>query len=140
MSTHRKTLIGALLAPFLSLIGCGPSGTPTKQSAPQPTVVEEIAVSGFDPEGEPVIRKMSDGSVSIHFEAMPPFFAEDEGTEAEFENFEAKMQKALGVPVRRDDRELFVIPDPKSDTAAKAKTWLETYPKKAGKTAKSNTG
>ena len=58
------------------------------------------------------------------------FFAEDEGTEAVFENFEVKIQQALGVPVRRDDREVFVIAKPEPDTAEKAKAWLEAYRKK----------
>jgi len=61
---------------------------------------------------------------------MPPFFAENEGTEADFENFETKVQEALGVPVRRDDREVFIIANPNPDTAQKAKEWLEAYRKK----------
>jgi hypothetical protein len=93
----------------------------------EPTLVEEIAVSGFDPDGEPVIKKWSDGSMWIHFEAMPPFFAEEDGTEAAFETFETQIQDAIGVPVIREDREVFVIPNPQPDTAAKAKAWLESY-------------
>jgi hypothetical protein len=89
--------------------------------------MEEVSVSGFDADGEPVIRKHSDGSLWIHFEAMPPFFAEEDGTEAEFEDFESKLQEALGVRVRREDREVFVIANPGPDTAARAKAWLEGY-------------
>jgi hypothetical protein len=124
---RKKTLIGSLIASILSLCGCGQSAAPPRQGSPEPTLIEEISVSGFDSDGEPVIKKWSDGSIWIHFEAMPPFFAEDNGTEAEFENFETKIQEALGVPVRRDDREVFVIADPKPDTGAKAKAWLEAY-------------
>ena len=40
-------------------------------------------------------------------------------------NFETKIQEALGVPVRRDDREVFIITNPKPDTAETAKAWLE---------------
>jgi len=128
MSDNRKsTLIGSLIASILSLCGCAQSGAPPRQGAPEPTVIEEIRVNGFDPDGEPVIKKWSDGSIWIHFEAMPPCFAEEDGTEAEFEGFETRIQEALGVPVRRDDREVFVITDPKPDTAAKAKAWLEAY-------------
>ena len=85
-------------------------------------LVEEIAVTRFDSDGEPVIKQWSDGSLRIHFEAMPPFFAEDEGTESDFDNFEDKCQDVLGVSVTRDDREVFVIQNPESDTAEKAKS------------------
>jgi cytochrome oxidase Cu insertion factor (SCO1/SenC/PrrC family) len=129
---RKKTLIGSFVAAILSLCGCGHPGAPPKQVVPKPTVIEEVSVSGFDQDGEPVIKKWSDGSIWIHFEAMPPFFAEDEGTEADFEKFETKVQEALGVPVRRDDREVFIIADPKPDTAQKAKEWLEAYRKQGG--------
>lgn len=127
MKTPPKTLLGSLLASFLTLLGCGPAGQPAGNSLGNRSLVEEIRIEGFDPEGEPVLKKWSDGSLWIHFEAMPPFFAEDAGTEAEFEEFEAKLAEALGVLVRRDERELFVIPQPRPDTAAKAKAWLEGY-------------
>ena len=124
---RKKTLIGSLIASILWLCGCGQTAAPPPQGSPEPTLIEEISVSGFDSDGEPVVKKWSDGSIWIQFEAMPPFFAEDNGTEAEFDNFETKIQEALGVRVRRDDREVFVITDPKPDTAAKAKAWLEAY-------------
>lgn len=124
---RKKTLIGSFVASILSLSGCGQPGAPPKQAVPEPMVVEEVPVNGFDPDGEPVIKKWSDGSIWIHFEAMPPFFAEDAGTEADFEDFEKKVQDALGVPVRREDREAFIITDPEPDTAQKAKAWLEAY-------------
>jgi hypothetical protein len=126
----KKTLIGLMVASVSSIFGCGKPPAAPKLGASKPTVIEEISVSGFDRDGEPVIKKLSDGSISIHFEAMPPFFAEDEGTESNFENFDAKIQEALGVPVRRDDREVFVITDPKPDTAEKTKAWLEAFHKK----------
>jgi len=127
---RKKTLIGSLIASILSLCGCGKPDSLPKQGGPEPTLVEKILVTGFDSDGEPVIKKWSDGSIWIHFEAMPPFFAEDDGTEADFENFESKIQDALGVPVHRDDREVFIITNPKRDTAEKAKAWLEAYRKK----------
>lgn len=126
----KKTLVGLMVAWAGSLFGCGKPAAVPGQSASPPTVTERIAVSGFDREGEPVIKKQSDGSILVHFEAMPPFFAEDEGTESDFENFEATLQEALGVPVRRDDREVFVIAKPNPDTAEKLKVWLEAYRKK----------
>ena len=129
MTGRTKTLLTSLVASMLSVCGCGQPAAPPDRNVVEPTVVEEVSVSGFDPDGEPVIKKWSDGSLWIHFEAMPPFFAEDEGTEAEFENFETTIQEALGVPVHRDDREVFIIKNPKPDTAEKAKAWLEGYRK-----------
>ena len=92
-----------------------------------PTILREITVNGFDPDGEPVIELWSDGKLIVHFEAMPPFFAEDNGSESDFEDFDVQMRVALGVDVRQEDREVFVIETPFDDTLEKAKTWLETY-------------
>jgi hypothetical protein len=129
MADRNKTIVGSLLASLLWICGCGQSVRPPNERADEPTLIEEIAVNGFDPDGEPVIKKWSDGTLWIHFEAMPPFFAEDDGTENEFETFELKIQDALGVAVHRDDREVFVIKQPEPDTADKAKAWLEAYRK-----------
>ena len=129
MPNQNKTIFGSLLASLLSICGCGHPAPPSNQPADEPTLIEEIAVNGFDPEGEPAIKKWSDGTLWIHFEAMPPFFAEDDKTENEFEAFELKIQDALGVDVLRDDREVFIIKQPNPDTAEKAKAWLEAYRK-----------
>lgn len=92
-------------------------------------IVSEKEINGFDPDGEPVIQTLADGSLQIVFEAMPPFFSEDAGTEHEFEKFENQMAQSLGVEVTREDRELFVISSPASDTLEKAIRWLENFPK-----------
>ncbi len=128
MIAHKKTLIGSIIASMLSLCGCGQNTPPPSPPAhDEPTLIEQIKVTGFDADGEPIINKWSDGSLWIHFQAMPPFFAEDNGTESEFETFELKVQDALGVPVVREDREVFVIRNPAPDTAEKAKSWLENF-------------
>ncbi len=132
MNTRKKTLIGSLFASMLSLCGCGQTPSPPQAAPDEPTLVEEITVTGFDADGEPIIKKWSDGSLWIHFEAMPPFFAEDNGTESEFQTFELKIQEALSVPVVREDREVFVIQNPAADTAEKAKSWLEGFHKNNG--------
>lgn len=124
MTDHKKTILGSVVASLLSICGCG-------QSAPvgfkNSTLVKETQVNGFDPDGEPVIKTWSNGVIWIQFEAMPPFFSEYDGTQKEFENFETKLQVDLGVAVRRDDREVFVIDQPNHDTAERAKVWLEAY-------------
>lgn len=117
-----------MMASLVTVPGCG-KATCMNENPTEPTLIEELAIDGFDPDGEPIIKKWSDGSLWLHFEAMPPFFAEDDGTESDFEQFEAKVQDAIGVTVRRDDREVFVIDNPAPDTAAKVKAWLESYRK-----------
>ena len=129
LSAH-KTLIGSIIASMLSLCGCGRNTSPPAHD--EPVLIEQIKVTGFDADGEPIIKKWSDGSLWIHFEAMPPFFAEDNGTESDFGTFELKVQDALGVPVVRDDREVFVIWNPTPDTAEKARSWLENFHKNNG--------
>ena len=96
------------------------------------TIVTESTMSGFDEDGEPVIRSMSDGSLQIHFQAMPPFFAEDAGIGAQFDDFRARIEAVAGCPVDQDDRELFIIKSPGADTATKIKAWLENYTKPTG--------
>ena len=133
MNNRTKTLVGSFIASVLSLCGCAPNALTANGTAQANlTIIEEVKVTGFDSEGEPCIRKLSDGSLWIHFEAMPPFFAEDAGIESSFDAFELKIQEALGVPVSREDRELFVIRSPAVDTAEKAKAWLEGFRTKNG--------
>ena len=117
---------------MIALAGCGHEG-PAKPTQKEPaqmsqvTVVKTIAVSGFDPEGEPEIREMSDGTLTVIFNFMPPSYAEDE--EAKYADFEKQLERAAGVPVNRDDRELFLIRNPQSDTSEKLKAFLEGYRK-----------
>lgn len=91
----------------------------------QAIVVKTIAIRGFDPGGEPEIREMSDGTMQVIFNFMPPSYAEDE--EVDYADFDEQLERAIGVPVRRDDRELFLIQQPRKDTAAKLKSFLEAY-------------
>lgn len=93
----------------------------------QATVVKTTAISGFDPDGEPEIREMSDGTLMVLFNFMPPSYAEDD--ESKYADFEKQIEEAIGVPVFREDRERFLIRDPQSDTAEKLKAFLEGYRK-----------
>jgi hypothetical protein len=90
-------------------------------------VAKTMPVSGFDPEGEPEIRQMSDGSLHVVFNFMPPSFAEDD--ESKFADFDKQLEKAIGATVRWDDREVFVIRKPLTDTVARIKQFLEAYSK-----------
>lgn len=88
-------------------------------------MVKTIPIVGFDPDGEPEIRVMSDGALMVVFEFMPPSYAEDE--EAKFADFEKQLEWAVRVPVSREDREFFLIQHPESDTPEKVKSFLEGF-------------
>ena len=127
--TRKRKALSSIVAAMLSLCGCADSDSPDGPIGNDATLVSETTISGFDPSGEPVIRVMSDGTLHVLFEAMPPFFAEDFGIETEFDDFRAKLESAAGVPVSQDDRELFIIEAPSDNTISRIKLWLELYPK-----------
>jgi len=93
-------------------------------------VTRTIRLTGFDPDGEPEIRVMSDGGLLVVFEFMPPSFVPDERRQDEsglgpFKDFDKEMQTAIGTEVVWEDREVFLIPNPKSDTVERIRQFLE---------------
>ena len=112
---------------LLSLCGCGNVDSPPRSLDPEATPVCEISIVGFDPAGEPIIREMSDGSVWIQFEAIPPYFSEEAGVAFDLDTFRSDLQAAAGAPIVQDDRELFYVPDPNRDTISSIKNWLESF-------------
>lgn len=84
--------------------------------------IEVIPIAGFDPEGEPEIQVMADGSLSIVFELMPPSWAEDDPDL--FDDFDEQLSDAIGLPVVWEDREVFVIERPANETIEKVKRFL----------------
>lgn len=91
--------------------------------------VQTIQLSGFDPNGEPVIRVMADGSLHVVFEFMPPSFAEDVDDLGPFKDFDKQMERAIGVPVAWEDREVFMIRQSNADTVDKIRAFVEGYRK-----------
>jgi hypothetical protein len=96
---------------------------------------QTIKLTGFDPEGEPVIRVMADGSLLIVFNFMPPSFVPEEQQTGEsglgpFADFDKQLQRAAGVPVVWDDREVFVVQKPKKDTVERIRKFIESYRRK----------
>ena len=87
--------------------------------------VPSVSLSGFDPEGEPEIRVMSDGRLLVVFNLMPPSWAED--NPESFDDFDQQLEEAAGVPVVWEDRELFRIERPVSDTLERIRRFLEGY-------------
>jgi hypothetical protein len=91
-------------------------------------VQQTIKLTGFDPVGEPVIRVMGDGSLLVVFNFMPPSWApEGEGMGAFADFDEQQLERAAGVPVVWDDREVFVIQKPERDTVERVRKFIELY-------------
>lgn len=89
---------------------------------------EIITLKGFDSDGDPEIRKFTDGSLSIVFNFMPPLNGTDDEIEDPiFDDFNEELEKFLGVEVLWDDREVFIIKKPNPDTINKLKVYLENF-------------
>ncbi len=80
--------------------------------------VETIKLSGFDPAGEPEIRRTAEGRLWLCIQFMPPSWVpEEERLElGRWQDFDAWMRTALGVRVVWEDREWFRIDRPERDT------------------------
>jgi hypothetical protein len=87
--------------------------------------VEVVRLEGFDPEGEPEIWVMEDGSLSVMFNFMPPTWAEDDPEP--FDDFDQQLAEATAVEVTWDDREVFCIEQPLPDTIDRIRTFLTNY-------------
>jgi hypothetical protein len=87
--------------------------------------VGTITLAGFDPEGEPEIWKMNDGSLLVVFNLMPPSWADDNPDP--FDDFDRQLEQAAGAPVTWEDREYFRIARPGPDTVERVRRFLEGY-------------
>ncbi len=128
----RWTLLSAAAVIALA-VGCArepatiPSAPAKGAGAKMDEVVQTIKLTGFDPEGEPVIRVMGDGSLYVVFNFMPPSFVpEDEGL-GPFADFDKQLERAARAPVVWDDREVFVISQPRADTVERVRKFIEDY-------------
>jgi hypothetical protein len=90
-------------------------------------IQQTIELTGFDPKGEPIIRIMADGSLLLVFNFMPPSFVPDGEGLGPFADFDKQLERAVGVPVVWDDREVFVIQQPKQDTVERIRKFIESY-------------
>lgn len=74
---------------------------------------------------------MSDGSLVVVFNCMPPCFEpnveEIYSSLGPYVTFGREMQSAIGVEVSWEDREFFLIRQPKTDTAAKLNEFIIQY-------------
>ena len=92
-------------------------------------IQQEIELTGFDPQGEPVIRIMADGSLYLVFEFMPPsWIPESEYVDlGRCRDFDRRLEAATGTPVVWEDREFFLIQQPQPDTVERIKRFLAEF-------------
>ncbi len=97
---------------------------------PGAALIESIPVSGFDPGGEPEIRRYSDGTLQVVFDFMPPSFVDDEGGWVDLGRYwklDQEMTRAIGTEVVWEDREYFRIDRPGPDTIQQLRDFLASY-------------
>lgn len=137
-----STLFAAAIVTFATGGGGEPTMTPANQSK-EPRypllqgrkgrphsmndVQQVIKLKGFDPKGEPLIRVMADGSLQIVFSFMPPSFVPDGERLGPFADFDKQMERAAGVPILWDDREVFMIRQPNPNTVERVQRFIEGY-------------
>jgi hypothetical protein len=95
-----------------------------------------IPLAGFEPEAEPVLREMRDGSLLLVFAFLPPRVIEDQPAKAkrfDLHTFGEAVKKAAGVPVVWDDKEVFVVKRPRGNTIEKLRKFLQNYWKADGR-------
>ncbi len=73
--------------------------------------VEQLRLPEID--GGTWIDRMSDGSLQLRMDLMPPAWARPGQS---FDSFQQDLERALGVPVEGLDRELFKVARPRPDT------------------------
>ena len=89
-------------------------------------IVEIIALTGFDPQGEPEMRRDASGNLRLVFNFMPPSWAPEADSKdlGPFKDFDAQLQAAIERRVVWEDRELFLIEAPQADTPARVQSFL----------------
>jgi hypothetical protein len=93
-------------------------------------VLATISLSGFEPDAEPVLREMRNGSLLLIFAFIPPRVCEDQPNKVkrfDLNTFGAEIEKAAGVTVVWDDKEVFVIQRPRSGTVERIRCFLQSY-------------
>jgi hypothetical protein len=91
-------------------------------------IIKTIEIKGFDEKGEPYIEIFDNGKIELIFNFMPPsntdYGSDDLG---DYSCFDRYLKRVIGTTVVWDDRERFIIPEPKKDTVELLKQYLENY-------------
>lgn len=72
-------------------------------------VTDETTASGFDPDAEPVLRRMRDGSLRLVFCSLPPA-RHRLGSRFDLEHFGESVIGEAGPEIAWDDRDVFLLP------------------------------
>jgi hypothetical protein len=99
------------------------------ENAVMEDAVEEFRLTGFDPLGEPHVRRTAAGRLWLCVEFMPPSWSHAEpGVRPEvtglWANFDKRLAEAIGVSVVWEDREWFRIDHPREDTVQAIQRFL----------------
>ena len=91
--------------------------------------VEEYPLTGFDPDGEPFIRRTAAGRLWLCIEFMPPSWEDsaDLGVPVglgPWADFDKRLEQAVGVRVVWEDREWFRIDRPTTNTVSAIQEFL----------------
>ncbi|MFO0823699.1 MAG: hypothetical protein U0792_11380 [Gemmataceae bacterium] len=83
--------------------------------------IEEYPLTGFDPSGEPMVRRTASGRLWLCVQFIPPTWVPDEEQTGRYglgvwDDFDKRLASALGVAVVWEDREWFRIDQPREDT------------------------
>jgi hypothetical protein len=87
-------------------------------------------LTGFEPDAEPVLRHMRDGSLLLVLAFIPPRVSEgqpDKVKRFDLNTFGTELERAAGVPVIWDDKEVFVVQRPRRDTVERIRCFLQDY-------------
>src|SRR5262249_39565948 len=90
--------------------------------------VKEYQLEWFDPDGETSIRWTAAGRFWLHIQFIPPSWAEDDSSGpnqlGSWDDFDKRLEQAIGVPVVWEDREWFRIDRPRKDTVSAIQSFL----------------
>jgi hypothetical protein len=83
--------------------------------------VEEYPLIGFDPSGEPMVRRTATGRLWLCVQFVPPLWVPEQERTGQvglgaWADFDKRLADAIGVPVVWEDREWFRIDHPREDT------------------------
>lgn len=89
-----------------------------------------MTLAGFEPDAEPVLREMRDGSLLLIFAFIPPRASESQPAKArrfDLDTFGHEVTRGAGVSATWDDKEVFVVQHPRGDTVERIRRFLQNY-------------
>ena len=128
MQLHVNNPRGGLAVRHFS--ECSEASRQLRERGQASEVRATVTLAGFEPGAEPVLREMRDGSLLLVFAFIPPRVAEGRPAMSrrfDMNTFGAEVERAAGVPVAWDDKEVFVVQRPRTDTVERLRGFLQSY-------------